>query len=107
MAQSDTILGTGRGVAGGAFFIDGVQSSDDPMFVSERGVRSAMNVILRGGAASTRPGFRCVLTLPEGKLQGIASFTPSRSVAHLVCAVDGVLYATKAPFTSLFVISPS
>jgi hypothetical protein len=102
MAQSDTILGTGRGVAGGAFLIDGMQSSNDPMFISERGIRSAMNVSLRGGTASTRPGYQCRYTLPAGRLQGFHKFTPTGSVLHHLAAVDGRIYVSKAPFTSYF-----
>lgn len=100
MAQSQTILGTGRGVSGGAFFSDGMQSSTDPLFISDRAFRSAMNVDVRGGAPKTRPGYRCVFTLPEGRLQGLTVFTPTGSGPHLVAAVEGLVYVSQYPFTS-------
>lgn len=98
--ESRTILGTGRGNAGGAFLVDGMQSSTDPMFISERGFRSAMNVDIRGGSPKTRPGYRCLITLPEGRLQGVTLFTPTGSAPHLVAAVEGRVYISKFPFTS-------
>ncbi len=100
MGQSPTILGTGRGVAGGAFFSDGMQSSTDPLFISDRAFRSAMNVDIRGGAPKSRPGYRCLLTLPAGKLQGLTAFTPTGSAPHLVAAVAGKIYVSSYPFTA-------
>lgn len=100
MSISPTLTRTGRGVAGGAFFVDGMQSSTDPMFISDRGFRAAMNVDIRGGIPKTRPGYRCLLTLPEGRLQGLTFFTPTGSAPHLVAAVEGKVYISKFPFTS-------
>lgn len=100
MGQSPSILRTGRGVSGGAFFSDGMQSSTDPMFISDRAFRSAMNVDIRGGAPKTRPGYRCLFTLPPGNLQGMTIFTPTGSSPTLVAAVNGKIYTSKYPFTS-------
>lgn len=100
MAVSRTISATGRGVAGGTFLTDGMQSSTEPMFISDRGFRSAMNVDIRGGSPKTRPGYRCLFTLPEGNLQGLKLFYPTGSAPTLVAAVSGRIYISRAPFTS-------
>lgn len=97
---SNTMLQTGRGVNGAAFFIEGMQSGVDPMFISDRAYRHGQNVLNRGGMIRTRPGYREVAQLPEGNLQGMAYYRPISGTGSLVVAVEGDVYAAPFPFTN-------
>lgn len=97
---SPQLARSGRGVAGGAFFSDGMQSASDPMFISDRAYRHGENVLHRGGSPRTRPGYRQVFTLPTGKYQGCTYFRPIQGDGMLVFAVAGKLYTSIFPFTS-------
>jgi hypothetical protein len=90
----------GRGVNGSAFYVSGMNSSDDPMFLDDRAYFSAMNIVNRGGIAKVRPGYLAMFDLPEGNLQGACYYRPLGSEPYIVFAVEGVVYASKAPFTS-------
>ncbi len=61
-----------------------------------------MNVINRGGIAQTRPGSVSLFDMPSGNLQGVTLFKPSNGVANLVFAIDGMVYASPAPFTAFY-----
>lgn len=100
MAIAAQLLASGQGVNGSAFMVSGMNSSDDQMFIDDRAYFSSMNTVNRGGLAQSRPGYRCLFTLPEGNLQGLCYFRPLNSSAFLVFAVEGVVYASKYPFTS-------
>lgn len=81
-------------------FIRGMDSFTDPTFIGARQYRVGWNVVNRGGIVQCRPGYRSLLTLPTGRLQGAKLFTPTRGKPHLVVAVDGKIYSSQAPFTS-------
>lgn len=100
MALAQQLLATGRGVSGSAFFVEGMSSSLDPMFISDRAYRHAENVIHRGGIPRTRPGYRQVFTLPSGVLQGATYFKQIGGPEYLVFAVAGLVYAAQYPFSS-------
>lgn len=100
MALAQQLLATGRGISGSAFFVDGMSSSLDPMFISDRAYRHAENVIHRGGVPRTRPGYRQVLTLPAGVLQGATFFKQIGGPEYIVFAVSGNVYAAQYPFTA-------
>ncbi len=98
MAVSPTIAASGRGPNGSAFFVDGMSSGSDPMFISDRSYRYAENVLHRGGVLRTRPGYVEMFVLPEGKLQGFTYFRPLGGTEYLVFAVAGTIYASQYPF---------
>lgn len=97
-------LQRGMGPQAEFFFARGMDSFTDPTFVGARQYCSAFNTIHRGGAVQCRPGYLPLSVLSAGRLQGIKLFTPTRGVPHLVFAIDGAIYASKAPFTSYFQI---
>ena len=100
MALSAGMVKSGRGVAGSALFTEGMSSMADPMFISDRSVRNAVNALNRGGTYRTRPGFNTLLTLPDGVLQGAWYYRPLNAEAYLIFAVAGKVYRTRYPFTS-------
>jgi hypothetical protein len=100
MALAAQILATGRGVNGSAFLTAGMSSSIDPMFLDDRAYRHAENVLNRGGALSTRPGYVERHTLPDGILQGASYFRPLSGEGTLVVAISGLVYKTTYPFTT-------
>lgn len=80
-------------------WINGVDSSVDPSQLPIGTAWSAINLINIGGVWSCRPGYRCVLKLPKGNLQGAAIFRPQLGLEQLVFAVDGLIYVSTFPFT--------
>jgi hypothetical protein len=61
---------------------------------------SSENTICRGGVVQTRPGSKCIMTLPDGVPQGATLFQPASGFAHIVAAVSGKVYVSPYPFTS-------
>lgn len=59
---------------------------------------SGMNVLNIGGSISCRPGYKCIITLPPGKLQGATLFRPRSGVEEIVVAIDGAIYVAPYPF---------
>lgn len=57
------------------------------------------NVLNKGGRPTTRPGSKTLFCLPFGNLQGGTLFTARNGTAHLVAAVDGLIYVSPAPFS--------
>lgn len=98
------LIKDGLGVASSAFWVQGMDSSLDPAFLQEAEYRSAMNITNRGGILKTRPGYSCVLELPEGKLQGYTLFRPTGGAWHHVVAISGRIYVSPYPFTSYKVL---
>lgn len=105
MAIAQQVLASGRGVNGSAFLVAGMNSSDDPMFIDDRAYASSMNTVNRGGVVQSRPGYRCLFTLPEGNLQGLCFYRPFRSAPFLVFVVDGIVYTSVYPFVSYEALS--
>lgn len=95
MALSPTILKTGRGVSGSAFFTAGMSSAVDPAFIDDRAYRHAQNTIHRGGIVRTRPGYRQLLKLPDGNLQGFYYFRPISGEGHYVAIISGKAYESN------------
>lgn len=76
----------------------GVKSDGDPSEVPLGYAWMAINMINIGGVMSCRPGYRCIVTFPRGKLQGAALFRPQIGFEQIVCCIDGVVYAATYPF---------
>lgn len=81
-------------------FFRGAKSDTDPGQIPTGYYFSGLNVINQGGVISCRPGYDCVITFPEGNLQGGAFFYPKIGVEQCVVVVDGRVFAAEFPFTS-------
>lgn len=82
-------------------WIQGCNSNRNPWLLNDGQYRWGVNVVNRGGLVRTRYGNRMRLTLPNGKLQGMARFKvkhPAYGLKYecLVVAVSGKVY--YAPF---------
>lgn len=81
-------------------FFRGMKSDTDPAQLPVGYYWGGMNVLNVGGMLSCRPGYRCVVSLPEGKLQGGTYFRPRFGVEQLVVCIDGAIYVSPWPFIS-------
>lgn len=79
-------------------WINGVDSSVDPSQLAPGTAWSAINMINISGVWSCRPGYRCILKLPKGNLQGAAIFRPQLGLEQMLFAVDGLIYVSTFPF---------
>lgn len=88
--------------AGGFMFNTGMNSGVDPEFLPESSYVQSMNTVNRGGKIQVRPGYRTIFGLPCGHLQGIEMFSPVGDKEHLIFAVDGEVYVSRAPFKNYY-----
>lgn len=81
----------------------GQNSNRVSLFMQDGQYRFAVNTSNRGGIVQTRPGYHLRLTLPQGNLQGLTSFWPTKSDSSLsqvlVFAVSGKVYYAPFPLT--------
>ena len=75
-----------------------MNSQIDPVNLSPGTYFHAYNTINRGGVLFPRPGYQKIFTLPSGRYQGGAIFSPTRDVEQFVFVVDGQAYMSKFPF---------
>lgn len=80
-------------------FFRGQKSDSAPEQVPLGYYWSGMNVLNIGGSISCRPGYKCIITLPPGKLQGATLFRPRSGVEEILVAIDGAIYVAPWPFT--------
>ncbi len=83
----------------------GQNSSFDPGQLPLGYVWNKINMINLGGMLSCRPGYRCVSTLPDGKLQGATVFRPKLGLEIYVACIDGALYTSPWPFVDFTLIT--
>lgn len=81
-------------------FYRGVKSDVDPSQLPPNYAWSAVNMLNVGGVLTCRPGYRCIVTFPEGNLQGAAIFRPQVGTEQMLVCVDGIFYASLFPFDS-------
>jgi hypothetical protein len=79
-------------------FFRGCKSDSDPGQVPSGYYWSAINMLNVGGMLSCRPGYRCLVTLPAGKLQGAALFRPKVGFEQMVVCIAGYIYVADWPF---------
>lgn len=89
-----------RIVDGDASFYPGFESVSDPSQLQPGFYPRSMNMVNRGGVLQTRPGYRCRLTLPQGRVQGFAIFRPASGPEEFLMAVEGRVYRSSFPFDS-------
>lgn len=83
-------------------FVKGMVSSTDVSAIPYGAYDWSMNMVHRGGVLMVRPGYKCLVTLPSGRLQGASIFRPKSGIEQLLVAIDGVVYVGDWPFTSGF-----
>jgi hypothetical protein len=79
------------------FFL-GCDSSLDPNQTRLGGYWHGINCVNVGGQVSCRPGYKCIVQLPQGKLQGATLFRPALGFEQMIVAVDGAIYVAEYPF---------
>lgn len=80
-------------------FFNGMRSDTDPSHLQQGHYWLGFNVINDGGLISCRPGYRCIVALPEGNLQGGTIFRPKVGLEQAVVAVSGKIYVAPWPFS--------
>ena len=80
-------------------FFRGAKSDGDPGQLPLGYYFAGLNIINQGGLLSCRPGYDCVMTFPEGNLQGGAFFRPKVGLEQVLVAVDGKIFVAEYPFT--------
>jgi hypothetical protein len=83
-------------------FIQGMVSSTDVATIPYGAYDWSMNMVHRGGVLMVRPGYKCLVTLPDGRLQGAAIYRPKFGIEQILVVVNGVLYVADWPFTGEF-----
>lgn len=81
-------------------FIRGSNSSMTPDQLPLGSCWQLMNMINISGVLSCRPGYKCIIELPGGNLQGAALFRPQVGLEEILVAVDGRIYVAPYPFTN-------
>lgn len=102
MARSP-IVASGQQEKSGAGWFNGCNSIKLPWILPDTQYRWGVNIVNRGGVPQTRYGYRMLLTLPEGQLQGgtllkVDKTTAPNPTDFLVFAVAGKVYAIPQPF---------
>jgi hypothetical protein len=85
-------------------FIRGSNSSMEPGQLPLGSFWQGINLIDVSGVISCRPGYRCIVEVPAGNLQGLTIFRPRFGLPQAVVAVDGRIYVALYPFTNFRVL---
>lgn len=85
-------------------FFRGAKSDSDPGVLPLGYYWMGVNVINTGGVISCRPGYRCIVKFPQGKLQGATIFRPKVGLEQLLVCISGIVYVASYPFTEFKVV---
>lgn len=99
MSSPNTNIPSFREISGEIGFPLGQNSALDPARLPPGFCCRSINTVFRGNVAQTRPGYRCLMSLPEGNFQGSEFFRPKLGNPVLLFAVEGLVYISEAPFT--------
>jgi len=83
-----------------ALFLRGSKSDGEPGMLSRGYYWMSVNMLNVGGVLSCRPGYRCIVRLPQGHLQGASLFRPKVGLEEMLVVIEGHVYAAVWPFTS-------
>src|SRR4029079_18102957 len=97
--MANSPVNTNRLSDGGVDFLLGVNSNLSPRSLNSSQLSWMINCINKGGDINTRPGYTSMFRLPDGRAQGLVSFTPTGGNTNLVAAVNGLIYVSEFPFT--------
>jgi hypothetical protein len=79
-------------------WLSGVKSDSDPAQLPVGYAWQCINMINLGGLLTCRPGYRCLVTFPAGRLQGCFIFRPTAALEQMLVAVSGKLFVADFPF---------
>jgi hypothetical protein len=85
---------------GDVSFEVGMDSNSHPIKLPAGKYARGENVVNRGGIVQTRPGYRCLMALPDGRLQGFSLFQPKIGPELFLFVVEGFLYVAAFPFNT-------
>lgn len=88
--------------SGGIGFVKGINSFLNPSLLDQDQLSWGINVITKGGEINSRPKYNRIFNFGIGRAQGMASFTPTNGIPHLVFVIDGLVYASAYPFLDYF-----
>ena len=88
-------------------FVGGAVSSTDVSTIPLGSYDWSMNMVHRGGVLMVRPGYKCLVTLPEGNLQGATVFRPKAGLEQMVVVIDGNVWISDYPFNGDFKLMPN
>lgn len=91
-------MALGKIIEGDMTFLGGANSSLDPSELPPGFYARGENIVNRGGILQCRPGYRCKLVLPPGRLQGLKVFKPKIGPETLLLAVAGLIYLSEFPY---------
>lgn len=91
-------MAIGKAQEGDGAFVGGENSDLHPVYLQPSQYSRGMNVVNRGGRIQCRPGYRCLASWPEGRLQGFFMFRPRLGEPVLVFMVAGLVYTSLFPF---------
>lgn len=86
-------------------FFRGMSSNGDPGQLPLGYYWNSMNTINTGGVVSCRPGYRCLVKLPKGNLQGCTIFRPKIGLEQMVVVIDGAVYVAPFPFLDFTILT--
>ena len=85
-------------------FFRGMKSDSDPGQLPLGYYWHGINTINLGGIVGCRPGYRCLVSFPDGTLQGSAVFKPQIGLEQMMVAIAGVIYVAEWPFLNFRIL---
>jgi len=82
----------------------GMKSDGDPGLLPKGYYWNGLNIINQGGVISCRPGHRCIVKFPKGKLQGAAIFYPRAGLEQMLVCIAGIVYVSPYPFNNFRIL---
>lgn len=79
-------------------FASGMRSDANPANLVTGQYWHAVNMLNRGGVLQVRPGYRCLMTLPDGNFQGFTLYHPKVGFEQMIVVIDGIVYVSEFPF---------
>lgn len=96
---------TNRKYDGGINFLLGINSNLHPSALGPNQTSWMINTTNKGGIIKTRDGYETRVRLPDGKAQGLTSFSPTGGELTLVAAVSGNIYTSNYPFDTYTILA--
>lgn len=104
MSGPNTNIPSFRQLDGEIGFPLGQDSYLDPARIQLGKNCRGINTVHRGNIAQCRPGYRCLMALPEGHIQGAEFFVPKLGNPVLLFAIEGIVYLSETPYTTFRVV---
>lgn len=85
-------------------FLLGVNSNLHPSQLNAQSLSWMVNATNKRGFLRTRPGYKSLFRLPDGRAQGFTLFTPTDGEPTMVMAVNGKIYISVLPFETFSIL---